>query len=72
MRCNVCDGEAVGAMDVAQHVAGRGHGIKKKVAEFQEMNSLVRKQYGSDDVSVVSAWIRNLHARDFLSSPGGS
>jgi len=61
-------------LDVAQHIAGRGHGVKKKVAEFQEMNSLVRKQYGDSssgsDVSVVNAWIKNLHAHDFLSSSG--
>jgi hypothetical protein len=58
-------------LDVSQHVAGRGHGVKKKVAEFQEMNSLVRRRYdSSSDVSVVNAWIKNLHAHDFLSSSG--
>jgi hypothetical protein len=66
LRCNICD-ENIAGMEVAQHVAGRNHGIKKKVAEFQEMNALVRRQYDGD-VSVVSAWIRSLHERDFLSS----
>ena len=66
LRCNICD-SLVEQIEVAQHVAGRNHGIKKKVAEFQEMNALVRKQY-ENDVSIASAWIRNLHERDFLSS----
>ncbi|MEW5840745.1 hypothetical protein [Nitrososphaera sp.] len=66
VRCNICD-ENVGMLEVAQHVAGRGHGIKKKVADFQEMNALVRRQYENDQ-SVVAAWIRNLHGYDFLSS----
>lgn len=64
--CNICN-ENVAGMEVALHVSGRNHGVKKKVAEFQEMNALVRKQY-DNDVSVVSAWIKNLHERDFLSS----
>jgi hypothetical protein len=66
LRCNICD-SLVEQIEVAQHVAGRNHGIKKKVAEFQEMNALVRKQY-ENDISIASAWIRNLHERDFLSS----
>lgn len=66
LRCNICD-ENIAGMEVAQHIAGRNHGVKKKVAEFQEINALVRKQY-DNDASVVSAWIRNLHERDFLSS----
>lgn len=66
IRCNICDENVVG-IEVAQHVSGRNHGVKKKVAEFQEMNALVRKQY-DNDASVVSAWIKNLHERDFLSS----
>ncbi|MGI0020371.1 MAG: hypothetical protein ACREAY_07850 [Nitrososphaera sp.] len=66
LRCNICD-TSVEQIEVSQHVAGRNHGIKKKVAEFQEMNALVRKQY-EGDASIVSAWIKNLHERDFLSS----
>jgi hypothetical protein len=66
LRCNICDTN-VEQIEAAQHIAGRNHGIKKKVAEFQEMNALVRKQY-ENDVSVVTAWIRSLHERDFLSS----
>lgn len=66
IRCNICEENVVG-MEVTQHVSGRNHGVKKKVAEFQEMNALVRKQY-DNDASVVSAWIKNLHEQDFLSS----
>lgn len=66
LRCNICD-ENVLTIEVAQHIAGRNHGIKKKVAEFQEMNALVRKAYDGD-ASVTVAWIKNLHAYDFLSS----
>ncbi len=66
LRCNMCD-ELLETADVAGHVAGRNHAVKKKVAEFNEMNALVGRQYGND-VSVVSAWIRNLRAHDYLSS----
>lgn len=66
LRCNLCD-EPVDVNEVAGHVAGRNHAVKKKVAEFNEMNALVGRRY-DNDVSVVGAWIRNLHSYDFLSS----
>lgn len=66
LRCNICD-ELVDASDVPAHIAGRNHAVKKKVAEFNEMNAQVGRRY-DNDVSVVNAWIRNLHGYDFLSS----
>lgn len=66
MRCNMCD-ELVNVDEVSGHVAGRNHAVKKKVAEFNEMNALVGRRYDSD-ISIVNAWLRNLHVRDFLSS----
>jgi phage FluMu protein Com len=66
LRCNMCD-ELLDTGEVAAHVASRNHAVKKKVAEFNEMNALVGRHYDGD-VSVVSAWIRNLHAHDYLSS----
>ncbi|HEX9678650.1 hypothetical protein [Nitrososphaera sp.] len=66
LRCNMCD-ELIDASEVPGHVASRTHAVKKKVAEFNEMNALVGRRY-DNDVSVASAWIRNLHAHDFLSS----
>lgn len=66
LRCNMCD-EFIDANEVAGHVAGRNHAVKKKVAEFNEMNALVGKHYDGD-TSIVNSWIRNLHERDFLSS----
>lgn len=53
--------------EVADHVADRNHAVKKKVADFNEINALLGKHYDGD-VSVVNAWIKNLHAHDFLSS----
>ena len=64
IRCNICD-EIIS--DVAGHVSGRNHGVKKKVAEFQEMNALVSKAY-NQDTSVLKAWIRDLHGYDYLST----
>ena len=66
LRCNVCD-EKVQASMVAQHVSGRNHSIKKKVAEFNEMNSQFRPSY-LNDISTVRAWIRDLYRYDFLST----
>jgi hypothetical protein len=66
LRCNVCD-EQVQASMVAQHVSGRNHSIKKKVAEFNEMNSQFRPSY-LNDISTVRAWIRDLYRYDFLST----
>jgi hypothetical protein len=65
LRCNMCD-ELLDMSEVAGHVAGRNHAVKKKVAEFNEMNALVGRHY-ENDVSIVSAWIKNLHAHDYLS-----
>ena len=64
IRCNMCE-EIIS--DVAGHVAGRNHAVKKKVAEFQEMNALVSKSY-DQDTSVLKAWIRDLHSYDYLST----
>jgi len=66
VRCNVCD-EIVITSAIEQHLAGRNHSIKKKVAEFQEMNALARSSY-QNDTSVVKAWIKDLYAYDFLST----
>lgn len=66
LRCNVCD-EQVQASTVAQHVSGRNHSIKKKVAEFNEMNSQFRPSY-LNDISTVRAWIRDLYRYDFLTT----
>ncbi|UVS68581.1 hypothetical protein [Nitrososphaera viennensis] len=71
LRCNICN-EIIEMADVGQHVTGRNHAVKKKVAEFNEMNAQVggssssRRNYESD-TSVVNAWIRGLYVRDYLS-----
>jgi hypothetical protein len=66
LRCNVCD-QAVPQELVSQHVSGRNHSIRKKVAEYNEMNSQVRPSY-RDDISIVRAWIRDLYKYDYLTS----
>lgn len=66
IRCNICD-ETISTSAVEQHLAGRNHSIKKKVAEFQEMNAQVRSSY-QNDTSIVKAWIKDLYAYDFLST----
>ncbi|WP_148701627.1 hypothetical protein [Candidatus Nitrososphaera evergladensis] len=71
LRCNICN-EIVEMAEVGQHVTGRNHAVKKKVAEFHEMNAQVgnnssRRNYDGDDTSVVNAWIRGLYVRDYLS-----
>ena len=66
IRCNICD-EIISASAVEQHVAGRNHGVKRKVAEFNEMNTQIRSSY-QNDTSVVRAWIRDLYNYDFLST----
>ena len=66
IRCNICD-ETLSSADVAGHIAGRNHAVKKKVAEYNEMNAQVKSSY-QHDTSVVKAWIRDLHNYDFLSS----
>ena len=65
IRCNICD-EVISSSSVEQHIAGRNHAVKKKVAEFHEMNAQVQSIY-HNDTSVVKAWIRDLYNYDFLS-----
>jgi hypothetical protein len=66
IRCNICD-EVIDTATVEQHVAGRNHSVKKKVAEFNEMNTQIKPSY-QNDTSVVRTWIRDLHNYDFLST----
>lgn len=68
-KCNICD-EVIGDKSaVAQHLAGRNHAIKKKVAEFNEMNSLIRPSHQNERaISTVATWIRGLHHYDYLST----
>lgn len=75
LRCNICN-EVIEMSEVGQHVTGRNHAVKKKVAEFHEMNAQVggtsnnssMRNYYDGDTSVVNAWIRGLYVRDYLSS----
>lgn len=66
IRCNICD-EVISSSTVEQHIAGRNHAVKKKVAEFNEMNAQIKSSY-QHDTSVVNAWIRDLYNYDFLST----
>ncbi|HXG07388.1 MAG TPA: hypothetical protein VNI77_08705 [Nitrososphaera sp.] len=66
LRCNICD-EVISSTAVEQHVKSRTHSLKKKVAEFNEMNAQIKASY-QNDTSVINAWIRDLHNYDFLSS----
>ncbi len=66
IRCNICD-ETISTVMVGQHVAGRSHAVKKKVAEFYEMNAQMKSPC-QNDVSVVRAWIKDLYNYDFLST----
>ena len=66
IRCNICD-EIISTTTVDQHVAGRNHAVNKKVAEFHEMNAQIKLLY-QDDISIVMAWIKDLHNYDFLST----
>lgn len=66
IRCNICD-EFIRSSTVEQHVAGRNHGVKKRVAEFNEMNAQVKSSY-QHDTSIVKAWIKELYNYDFLST----
>ena len=56
-----------GKIEEGEHASGRNHAVKKKVAEFNEMNAQVGRNRYENDVSVVNAWIRGLHGYDFLS-----
>jgi hypothetical protein len=66
VKCNICD-QVIPSSAVSEHVAGRDHAIRKKVAEFNEMNMQVKPPY-QQEMSTVRAWIRDLHNYDFLSS----
>lgn len=66
IRCNICD-EVINSSTVLLHVAGKNHRVKKKVAEFNEMNALVRSSF-QRDTSVVQAWIKELYHHDSLST----
>jgi len=66
LRCNVCD-QLVQSALVSEHVSSRNHSIRKKVAEFNEMNSQFKPSY-RDDISIARAWIRDLYKYDFLTS----
>jgi len=65
IKCNICD-ETINSGSVEPHVTGRNHSIKKKIAEFHEMNAQMRSPY-LNDTSVMKAWIRDLYLYDFLS-----
>lgn len=65
IRCNICD-ESISSAAIDQHITDRKHSIKKKVAEFQEMNAQVKPSY-ENDISIVKAWIKDLYNYDFLS-----
>ena len=67
IRCNICD-EIISTTTIDQHVAGRSHAVKKKVAEFHEMNAQIKSSLYQDDTSIVMAWIKDLHNYDFLST----
>ena len=67
LRCNICD-EIVEATKAGEHASDRNHAVKRKVAEFNEMNAQVGRNRYENDVSVINAWIRGLHGYDFLSS----
>jgi hypothetical protein len=66
IRCNICD-EVINSSTVVQHVAGKNHGVKRKVAEFNEMNAQVKSPF-QHDMSVLEAWIKELYHHDFLST----
>ncbi len=68
LRCNICN-EIIETVEVSQHITGRNHAVKRKVAEFHEMNAQVgnkRSNY-EGDTSVINMWIKGLYVRDFLS-----
>ncbi len=66
IRCNICD-ETISSSTIEQHIGSRNHAVKKKVADFQEMNMQVKSLY-QNDTSVMKAWIRDLYEYDFLST----
>lgn len=66
IRCNICD-EIISTSAVEQHIKSRNHSVRRKVAEFNEMNAQIKASYHRD-TSVVNAWIRDLYNYDFLST----
>jgi hypothetical protein len=66
IRCNICD-EIINSSAVAQHIVSRNHSIKKKVADFNEMNIQIRSSYQLD-TSVIRSWLRDLYNYDYLST----
>jgi hypothetical protein len=66
IRCNICD-EIISSSAVERHISGRNHAVKRKVAEFHEMNAQVKTTAYQNDTSVISAWIKDLYNYDFLS-----
>lgn len=66
LRCNVCD-QLIPQGMVTQHLSARNHSIRKKVAEFNEMNTQVKPSY-LNDISTVRAWIRDLYKYDYLTN----
>ena len=72
LRCNICN-EIIETVEVSQHITGRNHAVKRKVAEFHEMNAQVgnnssnKKSDYEGDTSVINMWIKGLYVRDFLS-----
>ncbi len=66
IRCNMCD-VIISSSAVEQHIASRNHSIKKKVADFNEMNVQIKPSY-QHDTSVIRTWIRDLYNYDFLST----
>ena len=66
IRCNICD-EVISSSSVEQRIERRNNAVKRKVAEFNEMNAQVKMSY-QNDISVVRAWIKDLYNYDFLST----
>ncbi len=66
MRCNVCD-KVLEYSQIEMHVGSRAHSIMKKVAEYNEMNALIGRQY-FEDASVTKIWIRDLIKRESVPS----
>jgi hypothetical protein len=65
-RGNICD-EIITSSAVEQHVVSRNHSLKKKMADFNEMNVQIKPPYQRDN-SVIRTWIRDLYNYDYLST----
>jgi hypothetical protein len=66
VRCNMCEVN-VSTSAVQQHLEGRNHSLRKRVAEFNEMN-LNLSRTNPDDTSTIKSWIKNLYYHDYLSN----